>query len=109
MASGEKDILRSCGRFFGSLAAVSIGLAGVQMYNGRWAAALSFVPGMILFGGLAWFAFSDAGAEQPPGPAPGAGTSEAGKPVPVGPKPIHHLIAAKDLPPADKTHSYPHD
>jgi hypothetical protein len=38
-----------------------------------------------------------------------SGESEAGKPVPVNPAPTHHLQAAKDLPPSDKTHSLPKD
>jgi len=33
----------------------------------------------------------------------------AGKPVPVKPSPRHHLIAAKDLPPSEKTHCFPKD
>jgi len=40
---------------------------------------------------------------------PGFGTWEVGKPVPVAPVPTHHLEAAKDLPPSDKTHSLTKD
>ena len=43
----------------------------------------------------------------PRGPAPGS--SYAGVPVPVGPKTPHHLQAAKEFPPSDKTHSFPKD
>ena len=42
-------------------------------------------------------------------PGPGSGPFEAGKPMPVGPTPPHHLAAAKDLPSSDKTHSLPKD
>jgi hypothetical protein len=62
---------------------------------------------MVLFSLLAWWAFSSIAMDLGPDPEPGE--SEAGKPVPVGPKPTHHLVAAKDLPPSDKTHSYPRD
>jgi hypothetical protein len=34
------------------------------------------------------------------------GLSFAGKPAPVRPTPTHHLVAAKELPPSDKTQSY---
>lgn len=33
----------------------------------------------------------------------------AGKPAPLIPRPTHHLAAAKELPPSEKTQSYPHD
>jgi hypothetical protein len=35
-----------------------------------------------------------------------AGFSFAGKPVPIRPTPTHHLVAAKEFPPSDKTQSY---
>jgi hypothetical protein len=101
--------LRSSGRFFGSLVALSVGLACANIHNGDWATALELIPGTIFFAVLAWSALStpipDTGAE--PGHAPG--TSMAGKPVPVGPNPKHHLVAAQALPPSEKTHLLPHD
>ena len=42
-----------------------------------------------------------AGSKPPP--------PDAGKPVPLKPRPSHHLVAAKDLPPLDKTHCFPKD
>ena len=42
-----------------------------------------------------------AGSKPPP--------PDAGKPVPLKPCPSHHLVAAKDLPPSDKTHCFPKD
>jgi hypothetical protein len=33
----------------------------------------------------------------------------AGKPAPLKPSPTHHLAAAKEWPPSDKTHSWPKD
>ena len=33
----------------------------------------------------------------------------AGKPVPIRPTPRHHLVAAKELPPSEKTHCFPKD
>jgi hypothetical protein len=43
----------------------------------------------------------------PGGQAPGS--SYVSVPVPVGPKPPHHLQAAKEIPPSDKTRSFPKD
>src|SRR6516162_6854439 len=34
------------------------------------------------------------------------GLSFAGKPVPIRPTPTHHLVAAKEFPPSNKTQSY---
>ena len=111
MRSQDNDIRsqRSCGRFFGSLVALSGGLACVNIYNGHWGIALELVPGMVFFSGLAWCAFSSTAVGLGRDPEHGSGESEAGKPVPVGPNPTHHLVAAKELPPSDKTHSFPHD
>ena|SRR5690348_1135231 len=111
MTSEENEIRsqRLCGRFFGSLVALSAGLACVNIYNGQWGTALELVPGMVFFSALAWCGFSSTTVSLRADPEQGPGTYEAGKPVPVGPRPRHHLVAAKDLPPSDKTHSYPHD
>jgi hypothetical protein len=111
MATQENNVrsARACGCFFGSLVALSAGLAFVNASNGQWGIALELVPGMIFFSGLAWWAFSSTPADLGPDPSQGAGESEAGVPVPVRPSPTHHLIAAKELPPSDKTHSFPRD
>ena len=55
-----------------------------------------------------------AGAAGSEGSPPSKGGSPprppfAGRPVPVKPSPRHHLVAAKDLPPSEKTHCYPRD
>jgi hypothetical protein len=39
----------------------------------------------------------------------GLGLFTLGKPVQVGPAPTHHLVAAKEFPPSDKTRNYPRD
>ena len=111
MSSEENEIQsqRVCGRFFGSLVALSAGLACVNIYTGHLASALELVPGIIYFGALAWCGFSSTAVKLGPNPEHGRGAHEAEKPVPVGPNPRHHLVAAKALPPSDKTHSYPHD
>jgi hypothetical protein len=44
---------------------------------------------------------------RPSGESPGL--SYAGVPVPVGPISPHHLQAAKEFPPSDRTHSFPKD
>src|SRR5690242_11286628 len=99
MRSEENDIQsqRGCGRFFGSLVALSTGLAVICLYRGEWEDALKLVPGMLVFSGLAWWAFSSSVVGR--NPEHGPDKSEAGKPVPIGPRPTHHLIAAKELPP----------
>ena len=38
-----------------------------------------------------------------------SGLMGAGKPVPIRPSPTHHLVAMKDLPPGNRTHSLPRD
>jgi hypothetical protein len=106
---GDIQSLRSSGRFFVFLVALSAMLACINLYNGDWGIALRLLPGMVFFSGLAWLALSATEANQGPDPTQGPGKSEAGKPVPVGPTPTHHLVAAKDLPPSDKTHSFPKD
>jgi hypothetical protein len=46
---------------------------------------------------------SGGGSSGSPGPP------DAGKPSPLSPSETHHLAAAKDVPPLDKSHSLPHD
>jgi hypothetical protein len=50
------------------------------------------------------------GKRRPSGPSGEAPGSEyAGVPLPVGPTPPHHLQAAKEFPPSERTHSVPKD
>src|SRR5688572_27996514 len=105
---------RNCGLFFVFLATLSLSLSWVHFFPGRWRLGLLLlVPGVLIFGSIAWLvtcANRSPHALSKPGPdAGGAGLSGAGKPVPVRPTPSHHLVAAKDLPPSDKTHSLPKD
>src|SRR5260221_5059224 len=109
MRSDDNRSQRTCGLFFGSLVALSAGLACINIYNDRWEMALGLVPGMVFFSELAWWALCATEADHGPDPEPGPGRDEAGKPGPVRPNPTHHLVAAKDLPPSDKSHSFPHD
>ena len=89
------------------------------VHSARWASipfllvALPCLPflGWIAAPGAAYCLFLNKDArnffsgKEPPNP----GKSGAGKPVPVKPTPTHHLVAAKDLPPSDKTHSLAKD
>jgi hypothetical protein len=43
------------------------------------------------------------------GGGPSSRTPDAGKPSPLIPSQTHHLAAASELPPSDKTQSLPHD
>ena len=99
--------LRSSGRFFLLLVAVSLVFAFINFYQGLWSNALRLVPGMLVFGGLAWWAL--AGIARKNNPEQPAGGEEAGVLVPAGRGPTHHLVAAKDLPPSDRTHTFPKD
>ena len=84
---------------------------GVLLY-----AFIAFAVWHILFQRLNSLAASarkgGAGGGQTP-PSTSTGTKppppDAGKPVPVTPSPKHHLVAAKSLPPLDKTHVFPKD
>ena len=58
------------------------------------------------------YALGRATGEKMRGRRPGgedSGTCRAGEPVPTKPTPPHHLSAAKELPPSDKTRSFPKD
>ena len=52
---------------------------------------------------------SGGGQAAPPSGSSAPRPPDAGKPVPLKPSPTHHLVAAKDLPPSDITHSLPKD
>jgi len=99
---------RFCGWFFIFLSVLSLALSGLHFYLGRWGLAALLLPG-VLFGGVVG-RLAIAGASRSSRVSGGSdGLSGAGKPVPVSPAPTHHLQAAKDLPPSDKTHSLPKD
>ena len=51
--------------------------------------------------------FAKRRSSGPDGQNPGLCYS--GKPVPIGPTPRHHLVAAKEFPPSDKTQSFRKD
>lgn len=91
---------RSCARFFIFLAVVSVGLACVQLFNGRWAVAWKLVPGALFFGGIGWWGLS-ATAEE--GPSDDDGGERAGdiKPLPVMPGHVRHRFVRKDLAPSE--------
>ncbi len=106
----QQSIIRSnriCGRFFIFLALLSFALSCVHFCLGRWGLASSLLPGVLFFGSIGWLVL--AGTVRIFPRAGGAGMEGAGKPVPVRPAPTHHLAAAKDLPPSDKTHTLPKD
>jgi hypothetical protein len=106
----QKSIIRSnrfCGRFFVFLALLSFALSCVHLCLGRWVLAASLLPGVLFFGSVGWLVL--AGTVRIFPQAGGAGMEGAGKLVPVRPGPTHHLAAARDLPPSDKTNSLPKD
>ena len=99
---------RVCGGFFFFLAVLGQVLLVVNSASGEWGATWSLLPGTLFCWFLGWWAFGARVPAEPPA-ASAPGTSEAGKPVPVHPSPTHHLVAAKETPPSDKTHSWPVD
>ena len=109
----HQSILRSnriCGSFFLFLGALSAVLSCFAFRAGDWWLAALLLFGVCFSGFVGWIAVtSTAPLTQTGGSSGGRGFSEAGKPVPVRPAPTHHLTAAKDLPPSDKTHSLPKD
>jgi len=105
-----ESIIRSnriCGRFFIFLALFSLVLSCLHFYFGRWGLASLLLPGVLFCGLIGWSVLS--GTVRVFRHTSGAGMADAGKPVPVRPAPNHHLAAAKDLPPSEKTHSLPKD
>jgi hypothetical protein len=102
---------RNCGWFFITWAVISLLLSLYYFHLGRWGFGLQLFAGSLFFGWIGWCAGRVKLVSHRPGPDEGGSnrTGSAGKPVPVNPTPIHHLIAAKDLPPSDKTHSWPKD
>src|SRR5947207_375574 len=104
----QQSIIRSnriYGRFFVFLALLSLVLSCIHFSTGRWGLGLSCLPGVLFFGGIGWLVLM--GATPVSGGASSSGMSDAGKPAPLRPAPTHHLAAAKELPPSEKTHSLP--
>ncbi len=100
---------RNCGRFFVFLAAFSLVLAYFYFYVGQWGLGLSLMPGVVFFGAIGWWAIAGPCLRDERGGNRDDGFAGAGKPVPSGPVPPHHLVAAKDLPPSDNTHCFAKD
>jgi hypothetical protein len=109
MRSQQSIILtnRICGRFFVFLALLSFVLGCVHFCTGRPGLAAMALPGVLFFGSIGWLVL--AGTTRIFPLTGDAGMEGAGKPVPVRPAPTHHLAAAKDLPPSEKTHFLPKD
>ena len=106
----QQSIIRSnriCGRFFVFLALLSFTLSCFHFCLGRSGLAAVLLPGVLFFGSIGWLVLTGTVRIFPR--AGGLGMEGAGKPVPLRPAPTHHLAAAKDLPPSDKTHSLPKD
>ena len=68
--------------------------------------------GFLFFGSVGWIVLKGSKSAEPErgtGGSGNSGFSTADKPVPLNPNSPHHLGAAKELPPSDKTHSLPKD
>ena len=107
----QQQLIRSqrfCGWFFVCLGVLSLFLAPVSFYQAHWINGAMLLFGVVFCSVVGKLAI--AGAIRRSRPSGGSdGLSGAGKLVPVGPPPTHHLQAAKDLPPSDTTHSLPKD
>jgi hypothetical protein len=99
---------RACGGFFFVLAVVSAIMSCFAFHSKDWWQVLGLVAAALFLGLIGWAAvtntFSSSRRE-----GGSRGKSEAGLPVPVKPSPKHHLTAAKELPPSDRTHSFQKD
>ena len=102
-------LLKTCGRFFFFLAALAFAVGFLQLCQGQWAPALGSLLGVSIFAWLAWWALAAPTIGRDSGFQDNPGFAGAGKPVPIGPAPTHHLAAAKEFPPSDKTRSFPID
>ena len=98
---------RMCGGFFIFLSIYSVALSGLYFSLGEWGFASLLLPGVVFSAVISWLALRSSVCISRS--AGGAGLEGAWKPVPIGPAPTHHLAAAKDLPPSEKTHSLPKD
>ena len=99
---------RTCASCFLFLATLSLAVFCIHLSLSGWKPALPLLPGVFFFAGIGWWALivPPEDGEEPGG---GRGLVGAGAPVPAGSGPRHHLQAGKDLPPSDKTHSWPKD
>ncbi|HSU55443.1 MAG TPA: hypothetical protein VLT36_15415 [Candidatus Dormibacteraeota bacterium] len=95
-------------RCFLTLAALSLTLFCNDLFSGGWKAALHFLPGVLIFVGLGWWALVMPASDSDD-PGGGRELVGAGAPVPAGFGPRHHLHAGKEFPPSDKTQSWPKD
>ena len=104
---------RICGCFFLFQAVLSLALSCFYFYSRQWGLASLLFFGVAWCGLIGWAAVFGTipllprmGGEPGSG---GAGMEGAGKPAPLRPAPTHHWQAAKDLPPSDRTHTFPKD
>jgi hypothetical protein len=98
---------RASGRFFVGFAALAAVLSCVAFHSKEWWRAAALLAIALFFGLIGWVAFTNSVPFSQRGG--GGGELKAGCPVPANPSPTHHLSAARDLPPSDKTHSLPKD
>jgi hypothetical protein len=84
-----------------------VGLAVVYYSEGRWGLASLVLLGVVSAAVIVWLALTVA--VRVSRDSGGAGLESVGKPVPARPAPTHHLAAAKDLPPSERTHLLPQD
>src|SRR5689334_20971955 len=106
----EDNAIRSCrssGCFFVGLGILSAVLSGFALYSKEWWRGVTLLTLALFFGLVGWSAFTKTVSFSQGGGA--GGEVRAGCPVPVNPSPPHHLAAARDLPPSEKTHSLPKD
>ena len=84
-----------------------VALSVVYYSEGRWGLASLVLLGVVFAILIVWLALTvPVRVSRDTG---GAGLESAGKPVPVRPAPTHHLVAAKELPPSERTHLLPQD
>jgi hypothetical protein len=100
------QLCRVCGRFFFGLAALSVILSFFAFRSKEWWSVAKLLGVAFFFGFIGWAAVVNPVSHSQ---GEGGGEELAGCLVPVSPSPTHHLTAARDLPPSDKTHTFPKD
>ena len=98
---------RTCGRVFVFLALLCVVLSCVSFYARNFQVAVTGLFPISVFAAIAWLVLKSAERIFPS--AGDSGLQGTGNLVPLRPSPSHHLAAAKEFPPSDRTHSFAFD
>ena len=88
------------------VAALSAILSCFAFRSKEWRDAVKLVAMTLFFALSGWAALTNPVSHSQ---NDGSGREFAGCPMPGRPSPPHHLAAARELPPSDRTHTLPKD